>query len=321
MPKRTVALLHPGEMGAALGACLVGRGLRVVWVPQGRSPATRARADAAGLEPCETLDRALAAAEVVLSVCPPHGALDLARAVAAKKHFRGIFVDANAIAPASAREIARVIEAAGASFVDGGIIGPPPAAPGRTRLYLCGGAREKIGALFASTHVQAIALDGNVGAASALKMAYAAWTKGSTALIAAIRALAQSEGVDASLIEEWKLSQPQLLRESDAVPGKVRKAWRWVAEMEEIAASFEAAGLPGGFHHASAEIYGRLAAFKDSAAPPPLDEITAALRAEFDSAEPAARFPSPAAGEGGAERSEVPGEGSRADRRLKLRRG
>ncbi len=190
MPNQTIALLHPGEMGAAVGACLVARGLRVLWVSQGRSPATRARAQAAGLEQCETLDRALAAAAVVLSVCPPHGAVDLARAVAAKKNFRGIFVDANAIAPASAREIGRVIEAAGASFVDGGIIGPPPDAPGRTRLYLSGSAREQIVALFASTHVQAIALDGEIGAASALKMAYAAWTKGSTALVAAIRALA-----------------------------------------------------------------------------------------------------------------------------------
>src|SRR6266849_572836 len=278
MPNQTIALLHPGEMGAALGACLVARGLRVLWVSQGRSAATRKRAEAAGLEECETLDRALAAAEIVLSVCPPHGALDLARAVAAKKTFRGIFVDANAVAPASAREIGRVIEAAGASFVDGGIIGPPPNAPGRTRLYLCGGAREKIAALFASTHVQAIALEGETGAASALKMAYAAWTKGSTALVAAIRALAQAEGVDANLVEEWKLSRPEPLRESDAVPGKVRKAWRWVAEMEEIAASFEAAGLPGGFHHAAAEIYGRLAAFKDAAALPPLDEVTEALR-------------------------------------------
>jgi 3-hydroxyisobutyrate dehydrogenase-like beta-hydroxyacid dehydrogenase len=280
MSNQTIALLHPGEMGAALGACLVSRGLRVVWVSQDRSAATRKRAGAAGLEECETLDRALAAAEIVLSVCPPHGALDLARAVAARKNFRGIFVDANAVAPATAREIARVIEAAGASFVDGGIIGPPPSAPGRTRLYLSGSAREKIAALFASTHVQAMALDGDVGAASALKMAYAAWTKGSTALVAAIRALAQSEGVDANLIAEWKLSRPELLKESDAVPGKVRKAWRWVAEMEEIASSFEAAGLPGGFHLAAAEIYGRLAAFKDSAAPPSLDEVTKALRAE-----------------------------------------
>ncbi len=276
MPNQTIALLHPGEMGAALGACLVSRGFRVLWVSQGRSAATRKRAEAAGLEECETLDRALAAADVVFSVCPPHGALDLARAVA-EKNFGGVYVDANAIAPASAREIGRAIEAAGASFVDG------------TRLYLCGGAREKIAALFASTHVQAIALEGETGAASALKMAYAAWTKGTAALVAAIRALAQSEGVDANLVEEWKLSQPQPLRESDAVPGKVRKAWRWVAEMEEIAASFEAAGLPGGFHLAAAEIYGRLAAFKDAAAPPPLDEVTKALRAEAKTSRKRAR--------------------------------
>jgi 3-hydroxyisobutyrate dehydrogenase-like beta-hydroxyacid dehydrogenase len=278
MTTRTVALLHPGEMGAALGACLVARGLRVLWVTQGRSADTRARAEAAGLEACATLQEALAGADVVFSVCPPHAALDLARAVAAQKNFRGICVDANAIASSTAREVDRLIEAAGASFVDGGIIGPPPTASGRTRLYLAGAAREEIRALFEGTNLQAIALEGEIGTASALKMAYAAWTKGTAALIAAIRALAQSEGVDASLLAEWKISQPQLLRESDAVPAKVYKAWRWVAEMEEIAASFEAAGLPGGFHHAAAEIYARLAAFKDAAAPPALDEVTDALR-------------------------------------------
>jgi 3-hydroxyisobutyrate dehydrogenase-like beta-hydroxyacid dehydrogenase len=277
MPHRTIALLHPGEMGAAVGACLVSRGHRVLWVEQGRSAATRARAEGSKLEACDTLDQALAA-DVVLSVCPPHAAHDLARAVAATKRLRGIYVDANAIAPATTREIGRIVEAAGASFVDGGIIGPPPNAPGRTRLYVSGPQRETIVALFTGTNLQAIALDGEIGAASALKVVYAAWTKGSTALLAAIRALAQHEGVDESLLAEWKLSQPQLLGESDAVPAKVYKAWRWIAEMEEIAASFEAAGLPGGFHSAAADIYGRLAAFKDAAAPPSLEEVTQALR-------------------------------------------
>ena len=285
MPDQIIAVLHPGEMGAAIGENLVARGLRVLWVEQGRGPATRKRAEAAGLQARATLARALAEAEIVLSVCPPHAALDLARAVAAEK-FRGIFVDANAVAAATAREIARVVEAAGASFVDGGIIGPPPTAPGRTRLYLSGARAEEIVPLFASTNLQAIAIDGGIGAASALKMAYAAWTKGSTALVAAIRALAQAEGVEASLLAEWKLSQPQPLKESDAVPAKVRKAWRWAAEMEEIAASFAAAGLPDGFHLAAAEIYGRLAAFKDSSAPPSLDEITKALRERQTPASP-----------------------------------
>ena len=277
MPKPTIVLLHPGEMGAAIGACLRSRDFRALWVEQGRSGATRKRAEAAGLEPRETLADALAVAELVLSVCPPHAALDLAHAVA-KQNFRGIYVDANAIAPATTREVGRIVSGAGAAFVDGGIIGPPPTAPGQTRLYVCGEAREKIAALFAGTNVQVVELDGEIGAASALKMAYAAWTKGSAALIAAVRALAQAEGVDGNLVEEWQLSQPQLVKESEAVRGKVRKAWRWVAEMEEIAASFAAAGLPDGFHLAAAEIYQRLSAFKDSAAPPALDEVTAALR-------------------------------------------
>ena len=171
-----------------------------------------------------------------------------------------------------------MVGASGASFIDGGIIGPPPIAPGKTRLYVSGAQREAIAAPFAGSNLDAVALDGGIGAASALKMAYAAWTKGSTALIAAVCALAQAEGVEDSLIAEWKLSQPSLLRETEAVPGKVRKAWRWVAEMEEIAATFAAAELPDGFHLAAAEIYSRLAAFKDATAPPSLDEVTAALR-------------------------------------------
>ena len=276
MSKQTIALLHPGEMGAAVGACLAACGHRVLWAAAGRSAATRKRAEATGLEPTESLEAALADAAIVLSVCPPHAALDVARAVAAKP-FRGLYVDANAISPATTREVGRIVETAGAAFVDGGIIGPPPIAPGTTRLYVSGSKREEIAALFAGTHLQAIALEGGIGAASALKMAYAAWTKGSTALVAAVCALAAAEGVEESLVAEWKLSQPSLSREADAVPGKVRKAWRWIAEMEEIAATFAAAGLPDGFHLAAADIYARLAAFKDSAAAPSLDEIKAAL--------------------------------------------
>jgi 3-hydroxyisobutyrate dehydrogenase-like beta-hydroxyacid dehydrogenase len=273
----TIVLLHPGEMGAAVGACLAARGLRVLWVSDRRTAATRARARAAGLEEIEVLDCALASADVVLSICPPHGAFHLARDVA-RVGFRGIYVDANAIAPATTRTIGRLMEAAGAAFVDGGIIGPPPTAKGRSRLYLCGRPSQEVAALFKSTNLQAVMLDGAVGSASALKVCYAAWTKGSTALLAGIRALAQSEGVDASLLEEWDLSQLGLPQQSDAVRAKARKAWRWIAEMEEIAASFESAGLPGGFHHAAAEIYGRLAGFKDGAEPPSLEQVMAALR-------------------------------------------
>jgi 3-hydroxyisobutyrate dehydrogenase-like beta-hydroxyacid dehydrogenase len=263
-------------MGAAVGACLVGRGFRVVWASERRGAATRSRAKTSGLEDLGTLARALATAEIAFSVCPPHGALALAREVAGLG-FRGVFVDANAVSPGTARSIGRAVEAAGARFVDGGIIGPPPVQGGRTRLYLAGGAASEVAALFAGSNLQAIALEGPAGAASALKTCYAAWTKGTIALLAAIRALAEHEGVEAALLAEWKISQPDLEKRSEAVTRQARKAWRWIAEMEEIASSFEAAGLPGGFHLAAAELYGRLEGFKDGTAPPTLAEVTEAL--------------------------------------------
>ena len=277
MAIKTVALLHPGEMGSAIGACLVRRGLRVVWASAGRSAETRSRALDAGLEDAGSMERALRGAELAFSVCPPHGALALAREVAGHG-FEGVFVDANAIAPETARAVGRAVEKAGASFVDGGIIGPPPAEAGRTRLYLSGGREEEVAALFAGSNLQAIALRAPPGAASALKACYAAWTKGATALLAGVRALAVSEGVEAALLAEWALSQPGADKRSEAVAVQARKAWRWVGEMEEIAASFEAAGVPGGFHLAAAELYRRLEAFKGAGSPPALSEIIAAIR-------------------------------------------
>jgi 3-hydroxyisobutyrate dehydrogenase-like beta-hydroxyacid dehydrogenase len=277
MSIKTVALLHPGEMGSAIGACLVRRGLRVVWASSGRSAETRSRALAAGLEDLGSIARALNAADLALSVCPPHGALELAREVAGHG-FEGVFVDANAVSPETARAVGRVVEKAGASFVDGGIIGPPPVEAGRTRLYLSGIREAEVAALFAGSNLEAIAMRAPAGAASALKACYAAWTKGATALLAGVRALAESEGVEAALLSEWKVSQPGLDKRSEAVTVQARKAWRWVGEMEEIAASFEAVGLPGGFGLASAELYKRLEGFKGGESPPALPQVTAMIR-------------------------------------------
>jgi len=277
MTFKTVALLHPGEMGSAIGACLVRRGLRVVWASSGRSAETRSRALAAGFEDLGSVERALSAADLALSVCPPHGALDLAREVAGHG-FEGVFVDANAISPETARAVGRAVEKSGAAFVDGGIIGPPPVEAGRTRLYLSGIREAEVAALFSGSNIEAIAMRAPAGAASALKACYAAWTKGATALLAGVRALAESEGVEAALLAEWKLSQPGLDKRSEAVTVQARKAWRWVGEMEEIAESFESAGLPGGFHLASAELYKRLEGFKGGEAPPALAKVTAMIR-------------------------------------------
>jgi 3-hydroxyisobutyrate dehydrogenase-like beta-hydroxyacid dehydrogenase len=271
---KTIALLHPGEMGAAVGACVQAAGHRVLWASEHRSAATRGRASP--FEDRGTLQAALAEAEVVLSVCPPHGAAALARSVAAT-HYRGVFVDCNAIAPETARKVCAVVEAAGGRFVDGGIIGPPPVQPGKTRLFLSGGPAQEIAAIFAGTALEPHLLDAPAGAASALKACYAAWTKGATALLAAIRTLARHEGVEAALLEEWRRSQPDLPKRSEVVTVQARKAWRWIGEMEEIARAFRAAGLSEGFGLAAADLYRALERFKDTGSDPSLEDVIAAL--------------------------------------------
>jgi 3-hydroxyisobutyrate dehydrogenase-like beta-hydroxyacid dehydrogenase len=236
-----VGLLHPGEMGAAVGAQLVRRGHCVLWLPEGRSEATAVRARTAGLTPAADLD----SAAIVLSICPPHAALDVARP-------GGLFVDANAVSPETALQVG----ARARAWVDGGIVGPPPTRPGTTRLYLAGERAGEVAALFAGSALEAVVLAAPPPAASALKMAYAAWTKGSAALLLALRATARANGVEAQLLAEWQRSQPGLEARSDAAAeSAAAKGWRWVGEMEEIAATFAAAGQPAGFHAAAAEVY------------------------------------------------------------------
>ena len=273
MGDTTIGLLHPGEMGAAVGQCLAGAGHRVLWAPERRSVATSARAAAAGLIACG-LAEMVRRCDLIMSVSPPHAALDIARQVAG---FGGVYVDANAISPATAREVAGIVEAGGASYVDGGIIGTPPVAPGFIRLYLSGPRAGEVRDLFDGSPVDARLVDhgtagpgagavgvvgvvGVVGAASAVKMAYASWTKGSAALLLAARALARAEGVEETLLAEWGISQPGLeARSAGAAGSAAAKGWRWIAEMEEIAATMAAADLPEGFHQAAAEIYRRFA--------------------------------------------------------------
>jgi 3-hydroxyisobutyrate dehydrogenase-like beta-hydroxyacid dehydrogenase len=253
MSDTTIGLLHPGEMGAAVGQCLVSAGHTVLWVPAGRGAATQERAEAAGLTGV-ALAEMVSRSSIIFSVCPPHAALDVARLA---DGFGGLFVDANAIAPATASEVAAIVAAGGAGYVDGGIVGPPPVTPGDTRLYLSGPRAVEVQALFGGTAVDARVVP-PPGTASAVKMAYASWTKGSAALLLAARALARAEGVEAALLEEWGLSQPGLEKRWDgADQSAAAKGWRWVGEMEEIAAAMAAAGLPEGFHQAAAGIYRR----------------------------------------------------------------
>jgi 3-hydroxyisobutyrate dehydrogenase-like beta-hydroxyacid dehydrogenase len=275
---RTVGLLHPGEMGASLGAALRRAGVEVLWASAGRGPASRRRAHVADLTDVGTLPELVARSDLVLSVCPPHAAAQVADTVAALG-FGGIYLDANAVAPTTARALGAVLEQAGGRFVDGDLIGGPVRPGGTTRLYLSGPAATEVAALFAPTDLEAVALAGDIAAASALKMCYAAWTKGTSALLLAIRAAADAHGVEAALLAEWARTQPGLAAHSETAAGTARKAWRFAGEMDQIAACLAEAGLPDGFARAAAELYRRLTPFKDVEGDPPLDEVLGRVRA------------------------------------------
>jgi 3-hydroxyisobutyrate dehydrogenase-like beta-hydroxyacid dehydrogenase len=266
--------LHPGEMGASVAAACAGRR---VWTSEHRSPTTAARADAAGIEDVGDLRTLVQIADTIVSVCPPEAALAQARAVAAHD-FRGVYVDANAISPATAKRVASMFEHA----VDGGIVGPPAVAPGTTRLYLSGPGAADIARRWAGSALDARVIGDQPGAASALKMCYAGWTKGMSALLLAVLSVATVEGVDADLIAEWDISQSELRRQANrAAEGSAPKAWRFAGEMDEIAATFRDAGLPPGFHEAAAVVFRRLSDFRDRASPS-LDDVIDALVAPMD---------------------------------------
>ena len=255
---KTLGLLHPGAMGEALGRSFRSAGVRVVWAGEGRSHATAARATASGFEDVGT-PAAMRECDVLVSICPPEFALDVAEMVAAVG-FAGVYLDANAVAPSTAASIDTVVRRAGATYVDGGVIGGPDS----PRVFLSGTGAGELAALFGAP-ASVDVLDGPAYAASALKMVYAGWTKGTTALLFALVATATALGVGDALAEEWARSQPALGPRLERAGPSAAKAWRWSGEMREIGVTLASAGLPADFHEAAAEVYERLAALKDDA--------------------------------------------------------
>ena len=220
-----------------------------------------------------SLDEMVARADVIVSVCPPGAAVEVAAAVS-DAGFSGTYVDVNAIAPATARSIG----ARFTHFVDGGVVGPPAQAAGTTRLYLSGDLAHEVATLWKETSLETRVVDGGAGAASAVKVCFAAWTKGSAALLLAIRALAAAENVEDALLAEWAVSLPGLDDQATrAATGNAPKAWRFAGELDEIAKAFAAHDLPDGFATAASDVYHRLAEFKDASGTT-LQEVINALR-------------------------------------------
>jgi 3-hydroxyisobutyrate dehydrogenase-like beta-hydroxyacid dehydrogenase len=273
-----IGILHPGDMGVAIGAAAIHNGHHAYWASEGRSAQTRARAEEHALIDAGTLADICARCSLVLSVVPPSAAEEVAEQVIALG-FKGTFADLNAIAPQRAQRIGERLEANGVGFVDGGIVGPPPWNPKTTWLCLSGRDSETVAACFTNGPVQTEILGAGVGDASALKMCYGAYTKGLTALVAGVLGTAENLGVRDALVRRWvddgsgldKTAGPRVTRITD-------RAWRWVGEMDEIAATFAHANMPRGFHEAAGDIYQRLAQFKDQPAPN-VDAVIDALKA------------------------------------------
>ncbi len=273
MSARRIGILHPGEMGSVVTATLANSGNEVYWASEGRSAKTRERAAALKVHDAVSLAQLCESCEAIVSVCPPEFADRVADQVA-ETTFRGLYIDANAISPDRVRAIATRMRARNVTFVDGGIIGLASMTHGKTWIYLSGEAAPEASAYFAAGPMQPEVMHGDVGQASALKMCFAAYSKGMTALLTAILATAAHQGVRAELEQQWTRMPGSPADAIQKIEISAPKAWRFVPEMHEIAATFEAAGVSPAFPHAAAEVYSLLAHFRDAA--PNLEQILVA---------------------------------------------
>jgi 3-hydroxyisobutyrate dehydrogenase-like beta-hydroxyacid dehydrogenase len=263
----SIGIINPGDMGVSIAASAINNGHHAYWASQGRSEQTRQRAEEHHLIDVGTLDELCKLCPIVLSVVPPSAAENVAEQVIARK-FKGTFADFNAISPQRAQRIGERLEANGIKFVDGGIVGPPAWQPRTTWLCLSGAESAAIAACFTNGPLQTEILGDRVGDASTLKMCYGAYTKGLTALIAGVLGTAENLGVRDALMRRWAADGSGLDRSAaQRVTRVTDRAWRWVDEMEQIASTFTHAKMPSGFHEAAADIYRRLAEFKDQPAP------------------------------------------------------
>jgi 3-hydroxyisobutyrate dehydrogenase-like beta-hydroxyacid dehydrogenase len=254
-------------MGHAVGALLAERGFRVVTSLAGRSELTRDRAARAGIEDAGDLEGVVRAAEGVLAILPPAEAEPLARRVVEAMARTGrtpIYADCNAVSPATALRIGDLITAAGAPFIDAGIIGAPPGRDrGDTRFYASGPEvkwLEGLAGRGARGGIAVIGLGEEIGRASAIKMVYAALTKGTMTLQAAVLVAAMRLGVFDELGKELEKSQPEAWARMGILPFLPADSARWIGEMEQIAATFRDAGVPEDFHRGAAAIFRVMAA-------------------------------------------------------------
>ncbi len=274
---KKIGVLHPGEMGISMAVSAQNNGHQVYWVSEGRSQKTKNRTEKHGLTDLTSLGKLCQTCDAILSICPPDAAENVANQVI-EQGFKGLYLDANAISPQRARMIGNKMESTGIQFVDGGIIGGPAWEPKSTWLYLSGKDASGIGNYFSKGPLETKVIGTEIGKASALKMCYAAYSKGTTALLCAILGAAESLGVREELYGQWDMDESGFSEQVNQRVARVTaKAWRFEGEMKEIAATFQEAGMPSGFHEAAADIYHRILGFKDAEQTPKIKDILQTL--------------------------------------------
>lgn len=277
MNTKKIGILHPGNMGISIAASMQNSGNTVYWVSEGRGMGTLQRAQRYGLVDAGNLGNLCRTSSVIVSVCPPDAAEEVAYKVFAYG-YQGIYLDANAISPQRARRIGQAAKEAGVKLIDGGIIGGPAWQPGNTWLYLSGEHAYEMVDIFSAGPLETSIIGEEIGKASALKMCFAAYTKGKSALLCAILAAAESLEVRDDLLVQWSRNGSHFAEEAtERVRRVTAKAWRFAGEMDEISSTFDQVGIPGGFHAAAGSIYRRIAGFKDTPETPTLEEVLAAL--------------------------------------------
>jgi 3-hydroxyisobutyrate dehydrogenase-like beta-hydroxyacid dehydrogenase len=263
-------------MGASIAASMMDSGCEVWWVAEGRRAQSIARAESIGLRDAGSLAELCASCDGIVSVCPPEFALGVAESVAACG-FHGVFADVNALAPAHKVAMGQILAEQGIAFADGGVIGLPSRVQGETTVFLSGPAASTVAAWFAHGRIGAEVIAGEVGKASALKILFAAHNKGTIALRTALYAAAEEYGILAELQGQFAHRGLSLEKIEVEIRRAAAKAWRWVAEMQEIGESLESVGMPGDFHAGAAKVYERLRSLKDQ--DPTLAEVLRTVRA------------------------------------------
>lgn len=261
MTVKTVAIQSPGDMGSAVGRALLENGFDVISCLDGRSARTRSLAESAGLKDGGTMAETVRKADLVLSILVPSEAESLAKQIADAIRETGTdvaFAECNAISPESTKRVGRIIEDAGGKFIDAGIVGSPPRGGAPTRFYASGPHESILGELDGKG-ISVPLMGGEIGHASAMKMCFAAMTKGTNALYVATLLAAESLGVYETLLAELNEGQPDTVKKMERVSTLSDRAFRWIGEMDEIAETFASAGATPKIHQGAGETFQMIA--------------------------------------------------------------